>query len=510
MVARKRKGDFLLLSNQPAEMGDDTEVGEVVRRAGPGRKTAFVSGNFNIVHPGHLRLLQFAKECGDFLVVAVNSDSAHGVTLPATMRLEGVRAIGIVDYAFLLHGTPRSLIEKLKPAVVVKGKEFEDQVNPEKLAVASYGGQLLFGSGEVRFSSFDLLQKELLETNFSSIQKPLDYPQRHRFQMRDLIPVVQSFAGSRVLVVGDLIVDEYVTCDPLGMSQEDPTIVVTPIKEDRFVGGAGIVAAHARGLGAEVSYFGVAGDDPTAAFADEMFERFEVKARLFRDESRPTTLKRRYRANGKTLLRVSHLRQHDISRELSDRLCEDVVGAAAGCDLVVFADFNYGCLPQPVVDRIIDGCRNRNLMMVADSQASSQLGDVSRFRGMRLLAPTEYEARLATRDFTSGLAMLAQELRMRADAHQVFITLGAEGLLIHAPMNGGDEFMTDQLPAFNKAPKDPAGAGDSLLMCSALSLAAGADIWKSAYLGSVAAACQVGRVGNSPLSADELITELNC
>ena len=76
-------------------------------------------------------------------------------------------------------------------------------------------------------------------------------------------------------------------------------------------------------------------------------------------------------------------------------------------------------------------------------------------------------------------------------------------------MNGGDEYMTDQLPAFNKAPKDPAGAGDSLLMCSALSLAAGADIWKSAYLGSVAAACQVGRVGNSPLSAEELITELN-
>ena len=91
-------------------------------------------------------------------------------------------------------------------------------------------------------------------------------------------------------------------------------------------------------------------------------------------------------------------------------------------------------------------------MMVADSQASSQLGDVSRFRGMRLLAPTEYEARLATRDFTSGLAVLAQQLCAKADADQVFVTLGAEGLLIHGRQVDGGEYVTDQLPAFNEAP----------------------------------------------------------
>src|SRR5262249_52044316 len=150
----------------------------------------------------------------------------------------------------------------------------------------------------------------------------------------------RKFSGMRVIVVGDLIVDEYVTCDPLGMSQEDPTIVVTPIKQDRFVGGAGIVAAHARGLGADVSYFGVIGADATADFAQETLDRFRVKARLFTDESRPTTLKTRYRANGKTLLRVSHLRQHDISRELADALCKEVTHAAAQCDLVIFSDFN--------------------------------------------------------------------------------------------------------------------------------------------------------------------------
>lgn len=498
------------LSRHPVAEGRDTEIAEILRRAGVGRRIVFVPGNFNVVHPGHLRLLKFAADCGEFLVVGVNSDSGHGVTVPADLRLEGVRAIGIVNHAFLLHESPESFILKLKPAVVVKGKEFEDRQNPEKGAVDSYGGQLLFGSGEVRFSSLDLLQKELLETNFSSIHKPTDFPKRHGFDAHSLTSVVRKFSGLRVAVVGDLIVDEYVTCDPLGMSQEDPTIVVTPIKEDRFVGGAGIVAAHAAGLGAEVSYFGVTGRDTTATFAQQVLEQFKVNTHFFHDDSRPTTLKRRYRANGTTLLRVSYLRQHDISRELGDEICDRVVAATArGCDLLVFADFNYGCLPQVVVDCIVGRCKQHGVMMVADSQASSQLGDISRFRGMRLLAPTEYEARLAMRDFTSGLPVLAETLRERAQAEQLFVTLGAEGLLIHAQGQDGSEFITDQLPAFNQAPKDVAGAGDSLLTCASMALAVGADIWKSAYLGSVAAACQIGRVGNSPLRADELITDLS-
>lgn len=484
----------------------DAIVAELRQRAGLGKRLVFVSGNFNIVHPGHLRLLQFAADCGDFLVVGVTSDAQPAVTIPAAMRLEGVNAIGIVDHAFLLDERPEAFIARLRPAVVVKGKEYENRHNPERDAVAGYGGKLLFGSGEVRFSSLDLLQRELLETNFSAIRKPLDFPKRHGFVFENLVEVVQKFTRLRVLVVGDLIIDEYINCDPLGMSQEDPTIVVTPIRSDRFIGGAGIVAAHARGLGAKVRYVGVTGDDAVAAYAEETLTKFRVDSSFIVDESRPTTLKQRYRANGKTLLRVSHLKQHDISRELAERMFESVLAALDECDLLVFSDFNYGCLPQTLVERIVAKCQEKTVMMVADSQASSQISDVSRFRGMHLLTPTEHEARLAVRDYTSGLVVLAERLREQAAAHQLFITLGSEGLLIHAREEG--EMQTDQLPALNTSPKDVSGAGDSLLTCASMALAVGADVWRAAYLGCIAAACQVSRVGNVPLSADELIMEL--
>ena len=127
---------------------------------------------------------------------------------------------------------------------------------------------------------------------------------------------------------------------------------------------------------------------------------------------------------------------------------------------------------------------------------------------MRLLTPTEREARLATRDFSSGLVTLAEAVRLKAQAEHVILTLGGEGLLVQVPDPDPRYFATDQLPAFNSAPKDPSGAGDSVFACTSMALAVGADIWQSAYLGSIAAALQVGRVGNTPLIAQDLITEL--
>lgn len=484
-------------------------VAEIAARAAGARRIVFVSGNFNVVHPGHLRLLKFAADYGDFLVVGVNPDrAAPGAIVPQDLRVEGVRSIGFVSYAFVLDETAESFISRLKPAVVVKGKEHEAETNPERAVVDAYGGKLLFSSGEVAFSSVDLLKREFVESNLSSIVKPRDFPKRHGFEIRDLVKTIGKFASLRVTVVGDLILDEYINCDPLGMSQEDPTIVVTPIQRERFVGGAGIVAAHARGLGAEVRFFSVGGSDAECGFARSQLEAYGVRQEILEDESRPTTLKQRFRATGKTLLRVSHLRQHAVNRELGRRLIESVVQALEQTDLLIFSDFNYGCLPQAVVDEIADAAARRGVMMVADSQSSSQVGDVSRFKRMALLTPTEREARLALRDFEVGLVVLAERLRTESSAKNVIITLGAEGVLIHAPHIDQSGWVTDRLPALNLVPKDSAGAGDSLLCCSSMALAVGADIWRGAYLGSLAAACQTGRVGNLPLSSKELIAEI--
>lgn len=497
---------YSLVQNTPHEI---TALTAAVRALIPeDDKIVFVSGNFNVVHPGHFRLLNFAAECADFLVVGVNDDDYPGTLVPQHLRLEAVRAIAGVDLALPLTVTPEKFIAHLQPDIVVKGSEHEQHFNPEQAIVDEYGGKLLFSSGEMRFSSIDLLRCEVQEAMFATIKKPVEFLPRHSINLSALPDIVRRFSDLSVVVLGDLIIDEYVTCDPLGLSREDPTIVVTPIKKDIFVGGAGIVAAHASGLGAKVSYFSVVGEDEAARFAAHKLKKFNVQATLLHDSSRPTTLKQRFRANGKTLLRVSHLRHHHIDSELSKKLLNRLTKVIKAADLVVFSDFNYGCLPQPFVDDVIDVCNKHGIPMVADSQSSSQIGDVSRFHGMLLITPTEHEARLAVRDQTSGLIVLAETLRQKAHAQHVFITLGSEGLLVHSPHGGKNQVETDQLPAFNNAPKDVSGGGDSMLICASLALATGASIWESAYLSSVAAACHVARIGNLPLSMGELLQEL--
>lgn len=470
------------------------------------KRIVFVSGNFSILHPGHLRLLRLAAECGDFLVVGVNADNSETV-LPEEVRLATVKETGWVNYAFVLRDPSESFIRRLKPYCVVKGKEFENQFNSEAKTLEEYGGKLIFCSGDVGFSSINLLKEQFHKLNDSTIQIPEDYLTRNQITYKTLYDLLMKISHLKVAVVGDTIVDEYINCDPLGMSREEPTIVVTPLFKERFIGGASIVAAHARSLGADVSFFSVQGKDETAVFVQNELKSLGVKENLFYDDGRPTTLKQRFRAKNKTLLRVNHLRQHSIPKSVGQLILEKLAKIIDQIDLLVFSDFNYGCLPQFLVEEIRSLCMHHNVLMVADSQCSSQTGDISRFKGMLLLTPTEYEARIALKDYESGLVLLAEKLRNTSNAKNVLITLGEEGLLIHAP-DTKHGWKTDRIPSLNTAPKDPAGAGDSLLIMTSMALALGGSIWEAAFLGVISAACQIGRVGNIPLQKEEILQEL--
>jgi rfaE bifunctional protein kinase chain/domain len=473
-------------------------------------RTVFVSGNFNVLHPGHLRLLRFARDCGDNLIVGVHSDRIAGKAahVPEQLRLEGVQSNSWVHQAFLMDEPVAEIIDRLRPDIVVKGKEHESLANPELNALARFGGQLLFSSGETAFSSVDLLRKEFTETDYRSIELPKEYMARHGIDKARLEALLEKFSAVKVCIVGDLIVDEYITCEPLGMSQEDPTIVVSPIDSTKFVGGAGIVAAHAARMGAEVEFVSVSGADSPRDFVLKELAAAKVRARLLQDDNRPTTVKQRFRCKGKTLLRVSHLHQGAISAQLQNQMLEYLEEAMQGAHLLVFSDFNYGCLPQSVVEQVISMGKSRNVMLAADSQSSSQVGDISRFKSMDLLTPTEREARISTRNREDGLVVLAEVLRQQSGAQNILLKLGEEGLLVHPNVGTSQDWLTDRVGSLNSAPKDVAGAGDSLLIASALTLASGGDIWEAACMGSLAAAVQVGRVGNTPIQRHELKQEL--
>jgi bifunctional ADP-heptose synthase (sugar kinase/adenylyltransferase) len=124
------------------------------------------------------------------------------------------------------------------------------------------------------------------------------------------------------------------------MSQEDPTIVVTPVFREQFVGAAGIVSAHAKGLGADVHFFSVTGRDETSNYVRKVMSEYNVSLHLYQDDSRHTTRKQRYRAENKTLLRVNYLHQHSINIDIQKDILKDISSIIKGIDLLIFSDFN--------------------------------------------------------------------------------------------------------------------------------------------------------------------------
>ena len=481
---------------------------EISQQIPKGKTVVFISGAFNVIHPGNVRLMNFAKEVADFVVIGVFPDSEPGTIITQEQRISAIKAISIVDAVFLIETSIEYVLEQLKPNIVLKGKEHEVLFNIEKSAVEKYGGRLIFGSGDARFSSIELIRHELSNERVANITTPLGFCERHQLNPNNLKKIIEKIMGLNVIVVGDLILDEYISCEALGMSQEDPTLVVSPITESTYLGGAGIVAAHARGMGANVEFFSISGNDKGASVAEQKLTTCGVSLNVYMDETRPTTFKKRYRVGDKTMLRVNNLRRHEISEDLIKGIIKVFERRISNADLVIFSDFNYGCLPQSLVDRLTQLAKKKNIMVCADSQASSQFGNISRFQNMNLITPTEREARLATQDFSSGLAELAGKVREKSNAKHVLMTLASEGLLIETSTVSVKNLKTDRIEALNDNPKDVAGGGDSVLVVSSLCVAAGASIWEAAYLGSVAAAIQVGRLGNTPLSFEEILKEI--
>lgn len=470
-------------------------------------KKVFVYGDFNILHPGHLRLLKFAKESGNFLTVGVYSNriSPKSILIDESIRLESIKATSYVDESFILDEEPMEYIKKEKPNIVVKGKEHRENENPEDEILKAYGGKLLFTSGEIGFSSIDLLNKDYEISNIY-IQHSLEYLKRHNIKKTELLNFIEKFSNLNILVIGDTIIDEYITCDPIGMSQEDPTIVVTPLSKKKFIGGAAIVASHAKTLGAKVTYISVTGQDENYEFTNKYLDSLEIEKELFKDSTRPTTLKQRFRAHNKTLLRVNHLKQHNVNEEIENSIIKKIKKMKE-LDLIIFSDFSYGVLTHKIINKISKYAQKNSIFISADSQSSSQVGDISKFKNMDIITPTEREIRLSLNDFESGLVILSEKLHKKSNPNYIFTTLGSEGVMIFN--SNKKELLTDNIPALNNNAKDVSGAGDSLLTCSSMALAVGANIWQSTYLGSIAAAIQVSRVGNIPIKKDELLSELN-
>jgi rfaE bifunctional protein kinase chain/domain/rfaE bifunctional protein nucleotidyltransferase chain/domain len=491
---------------------------EIAAAVGPrprDKKVIMCHGTFDIVHPGHVRHLLYAASKGDILIASLTGDE-HIVKanfrpfVPQELRAFNLAALEMVDYVVIdKDPTPIKNIAIIKPDYFAKGYEYtKDGLHPrtaeEKEAVEAYGGELLFTPGDIVYSSSGIIETE---PPAIATEKLISLLEAEALSFDSLREALDKFAGVRVHVIGDTIVDSYTHTTLIGGMTKTPTMSVRFENRKDFVGGAGIVAKHLKAAGAIVTFSTVLGDDGLAEFALKDLETAGVQCLPVVDRTRPTTNKNAIVAGGYNLLKVDTLDNRAISERILRALSSQIADTAT--DIVVFSDFRHGIFNRDTIPRLTKSMPN-NVFKVADSQVASRWGNILEFRGFDLITPNEREARFALGDQDSVVRPLGLELYRQAACKTLILKLGERGLLTFqsVPKKIEDVRAFFALDSFAERIVDAVGSGDALLAYAALALYSSEKPLIASVLGSLAAAVECEHEGNVPVSPKNVVDKL--
>lgn len=457
------------------------------------RKVVLCHGVFDVIHPGHIRHLTYAKSKADILIASVTCDSQvrkgqYRPHCPQELRAQALACLEMVDFVMIDNdATPLTSIKLLQPDLYAKGYEYQERTISEVGAVQQYGGTMLYTPGDVVFSSSKMLDREqpklLLE----------------KLAMLDISWDLPDWRGLRVHVVGDTIVDTITRCVPLGFNAKTPTLSVQYESVENFVGGAGVVARHLAAAGASVIFSTVLGDDEAGKFVRDNLPGIQLKDIV--DPTRPTTRKNVITSDGYRLLKVDQLDNRAVSDPIIYKLVMQIKRTV--CKGVIFSDFRHGIFNRGSIPHLTKAVLS-DVMKVADSQVASRWGNILEFNGFDMITPNEKEARFALGDQDSNIRRLAWDIYSVAKCKTLMMKLGSRGML--AQVNDQAEVIV--LDSFARNVVDPVGAGDAFLAYATLGIFTG-SVEKAAVLGSIAAALECEHEGNVPITADMMRERLN-
>ena len=473
-------------------------------------------GHFNSIHPGHIRFLEYAKTKGKNINVALIGDSIRDgkkrFMFSQIERAKSLSHLSMVDKIILLEDDEiNKLVLISKPNLLVLGMDFEN--NPESNIkeaieiVKNSGKKVIFHSGDINYSSTDLLNtyEDQLEKDRRNLF--LNACERCNLDKRSILLSMDRWRKARLIVIGDIILDQYAACEAMGMSAEAPVLVVKELKCKNFIGGAGIVAAHINSLGAKCDFISVTGKDENAEILKKELNSEEINFHFIEDESRPTTFKKRYIVENQKLFRVSKLEDHSLSKEIEDALLKKIDKLAKKATGIVVSDFVYGVITKGVLKKIKALSKKYEIPLFGDLQCSTQLGSILKFKDFSLLSPNEKEARIAFQDKDISLEILSTDLLKRTNSKNLIMKLGAKGFISYN-MNQKGEIFSQAFPALIPNPTDVTGAGDSLLAVMAIGLSIGENLMTTSAIGCCQTALAVRFMGNGPIKYQELKDEV--
>lgn len=471
------------------------------------KKIILCHGVFDLVHPGHLLHLEEAKSLGDILVVSITAARyvRKGPGRPYfndEMRLKFLSNLSLVDYVLLSEEpTVSDILAVVRPDLYVKGEEYaksEDdltgKIDEEAELVRSYGGEIYFTLGQT-FSSTKLLNNNLPVISPQLKSFMLEFRKKYSFaQVKELI---DSFSDLSILVVGDVILDEYVFCNIQGLMSKDQGYSVRYEHSERYLGGALAIANHLSSFSKQVTVSSLIGEES------------DVHSRILNELGKDMKLNLDYVASGKTIVKKRYVLENKMREEFNkifsvnifpekdtmskekQAYYQNLKGIVDSYDLVVLCDFGHGLIDEEIMDIL----QSKAKFLAVNCQTnSSNLGMnlITKYKRADVFSLDQRELRLAFVNQYDTDESLLKKLQLRFKNNGGWLTQGSTGAL--GINSGGDIF---QCPALTLRVKDTIGAGDAFFALASMAAVRDSDYNLSTFIGNIGGALASNIVGNA-------------
>ncbi len=317
--------------------------------------------------------------------------------------------------------------------------------------------------------------------------------------------LLKEFRSKTILIIGDVMVDEYLWGKVNRISPEAPVPVVSCTEREHRMGGAANVAINIKALGAKPVMCSVIGDDEIGDIYRKLLQKREMTDMgILVSEKRKTTVKTRIIGNHQHLIRIDHEITDFLDSELEQKLIERIGETleAQNFDAIIFQDYDKGVLTKKLIQEITALANARSIPSLVDPKKRSFLN----YEGVTLFKPnfkelTEGLNITLSKSDHAGLQDAARKLQKNKSIGNVMVTLSEKGVFV----SDGDTFRT--IPAEERDIADVSGAGDTVISAAALCMACGLSVFQAAILSNIAGGLVCEKVGVVPITPEMLLEE---
>ena len=496
-VAPRAARDKILTIDQLAAVAGEARRAKKV--------VALAHGSFDLVHLGHVRHLELAREQGDVLIVTVTGDRFlnKGPGRPvftASLRAEMLAALSCIDWVGINEApTSVNVIDAIKPDVYVKGSDYAEsaqdltgKIIDERDAVEAHGGRVHF-TDDIVFSSSALLNRHFDVSN-PELRAYLQDKRERGDMLGRLMQMIEGISALRVLLVGDTIIDEYQYVSPLSKSPKENLIPTLYRERELFAGGVIAAANHVAGFCKQVDILTCLGEgDPHNEVVSQALKP-NVKLYSVTRHGVPTNRKCRFIDSDyfRKLFEVHFMEDLPVSGELESSFVARIRELAPAYDLVIVTDFGHGLMTESATRAVTEASR---FIAVNAQSNSSNMGYnlVTRYGRANYICVDAPEARLAAGEkYAEVEEILTSNLSRRIDCERFIITHGRHGCVTFDKSRD----QVRRIPAFTAQVTDTMGAGDAFLAITSPLVAAGSDMELVGFVGNAVGAMKVGIVGH--------------